>query len=44
MYHHEKGNAGSGLLRTNLENDEKAFRQQDSLQLTPLLGQRVATE
>jgi hypothetical protein len=21
-YHHDKGNAGSGLLRTNLENDE----------------------
>jgi hypothetical protein len=23
MYHHDKGNAGSGLLRTNLENDEE---------------------
>jgi len=43
-YHHSKGNAGSSLLRTNLENDEKHSVKQDSLQLTPPLEHRSVTE
>ena len=31
-YHHEKGHAGSGLLRTNLENVEKHLSRATSFQ------------